>query len=250
MQMIVIRIVSILLACVPLLMAAFFLLFTVPRKLLIVQQDLRKLKFGGESASPSSVSGGEPDLQALMDKYFGTFTLALPALLLSFLYVVGFILCDSYVDLQYNHSGSLLLFPPDFVVAARPVLYAFIGVYLFNLGTMVRRVYLADLNEQVFWGSLNRLLLSLGLALVFVKTGLPGGGEPAVYFSIGFLSNIFLQWIIDNSLKVLNWGKPKQNDLPSGKNTGWRKKELKTCKTSPRRMWLSLRSRRITTFAL
>ena len=64
MQMIVIRIVSILLACVPLLMAAFFLLFTVPRKLLIVQQDLRKLKFGGESASPSSVSGGEPDLQA------------------------------------------------------------------------------------------------------------------------------------------------------------------------------------------
>jgi hypothetical protein len=54
----------------------------------------------------------------------------------------------------------------------------------------------------------------LGLALVVIKANLPGSGEPGIYFSIGFLSNIFLQWIIDSSLKVLNIGKPKQNDLP------------------------------------
>jgi hypothetical protein len=54
----------------------------------------------------------------------------------------------------------------------------------------------------------------LGLALVVIKANLPGSGEPGIYFSIGFLSNIFLQWIIDSSLKVLNIAKPKQNDLP------------------------------------
>jgi hypothetical protein len=86
-----------------------------------------------------------------MDKYFSAFTLSLPALLLSVLYVTGFIVCDSYIDLQYNHTGTLVLFPREFVLAMRPMLYAFAGVYLFNLGAMVRRVYLADLNEQVFW---------------------------------------------------------------------------------------------------
>ena len=196
------------------MMAAFFLLVTFPRKLLVVQQDLRKLKSGGESQAFSSVSSPEPDIKELMDKYFSAFTLSLPALLLSVLYLTGFVLCDSFVDLQYNHAGTLVLFPNQFVFACRPVLYAFIGVYLFNFGTMVRRVYLADLNEQVLWGSLNRLLLTLGLALVVLKAHLPGSGEPGVYFSIGFLSNVFLQGILDSSLKLLNIGKPKQNDLP------------------------------------
>jgi hypothetical protein len=214
MQMIIIRVISILLAVIPLMMAAFFLLVTFPRKLLVVQQDLRKLKVGGEAQIANSVSGPEPDIKELMDKYFSAFTLSLPALLLSILYITGFVLCDSFIDLHYNHAGTLLLFPNEFVLACRPVLYAFVGVYLFNLGNMVRRVYLADLNEQVFWGSLNRVLLTLGLALVVIKAQLPVGGEPALYFSIGFLSNIFLQWIIDSSLKVLNIGKPKQADLP------------------------------------
>ena len=212
MQMLLIRTISILLALIPLMMAGFFLWVTFPRKLLSVQQDLRKLKLG-ESA-PSSVSSAEPDIKELMDRYFSAFTLALPALLLSVLYITGFVLCNSFIDLQYNHAGRLVLFPNEFVYASRPVLYAFIGAYLFNLGQMVRRLYLADLNEQVFWGSLNRLLLTLGLALVVVKAHLPVSSEAGVYFSIGFLSNIFLQWIIDSSLKVLNIGKPKQNDLP------------------------------------
>ena|SRR5437773_5595540 len=100
MQMIVIRVVSILLAVIPLMMAVFFLLVTFPRKLLVVQQDLKKLKFGGENQSFSSVSSPERDIKELMDKYFSAFTLSLPALLLSVLYVTGFVLCDSFIDLQ------------------------------------------------------------------------------------------------------------------------------------------------------
>src|SRR5437763_10710582 len=109
--MIIMRIISSLLALIPLMMATFFILVTFPRKLLVVQQDLRKLKLGGDSQSESSVSSPEPDIKELMDKYFSAFTLSLPALLLSILYVTGFILCDSYIDLQYNHAGTLLLFP-------------------------------------------------------------------------------------------------------------------------------------------
>ena len=76
---------------------------------------------------------------------------------------------------------------------------------------MVRRLYLADINEQVFWGAVNRLLLSMGLALVIMK-GYPDGSAP-LYFSIGFLANIVLDWLLENALKLLGLGKPKQEDL-------------------------------------
>jgi len=108
-------------------------------------------------------------------------------------------------------------FPKAFVIAARPALYAFIGVYLFNLGSIVRRIYLADLNEQVFWGAINRLWLSMGLALVVMKSGLLANipsSESSVYFAIGFLANIFLDWVLGNALKLLSLNKPKSEDLP------------------------------------
>ncbi|HEY6348601.1 MAG TPA: hypothetical protein VI636_04245 [Candidatus Angelobacter sp.] len=95
-----------------------------------------------------------------------------------------------------------------------PLLYAFIGVFLFNLGTMVRRLYLADINAQVFWGAVNRVLLSMGLALVVMKSGNLQNWGPAFYFSIGFLANIVLDWLLENALKLLNVRKQKQDDLP------------------------------------
>jgi hypothetical protein len=110
-------------------------------------------------------------------------------------------------------KANAWLFPKEFVEACVPLLYAFTGVYLFNLGTMIRRLYLADITEQVFWGGVNRLLLSLGLALVIMR----GGGEnwgAEFYFTIGFLANIVLDWLLEKSLKLLNINQPKQDDLP------------------------------------
>jgi hypothetical protein len=175
MEMIAVTLVSILLGCIPLLLAVFFLQLTVPRKLLVIQQDLRKLSSNPASTGLPSQIAVEPDIQALMSRYFSPYTLVLPALLVSGLYIIGFLLCDSYLAYQFNHSELLHLFPINFVLISRPVLYTFVGVYLFNLGTMIRRVYLTDLNEQVFWGALNRLLLSMGISLIFLKAGLPGG---------------------------------------------------------------------------
>jgi hypothetical protein len=237
MHMSIIWEISVILACLPLLMAAFFLAFTLPRKIIAVKQDLYKLtypggnpdsqrnasrnmassNFKGDSKNTYSTGGSkiasETDIDELTSKYFGKFTLTLPALLLTLFYISGFGACDSYLNIHYN-SGAPWFFPPQFIDAARPIFYCFIGVYLFNLSNIVRRVYLGDLNDQVFWGAIYRLWLSIGLALVFLKVTLPKDSESYIFFSIGFLANTFLDWILTNSMKFLNLGKPKSEDLP------------------------------------
>lgn len=224
MHMSIVWIVSDILAFLPLLMAAFFLAFTLPRKIVSVKQDLAKLTYadgahdqflaaaGGRQGGVSKIAS-ENDIDVLAGKYFDKFALMLPALLLTLFYSAGFATCDAYLNMHYN-AGSPWFFPPHFIDTTRPLLYAFIGVYLFNLGNMVRRIYLADLNEQVFWGAINRLCLSMGLALVFLKVGVPKESESYAFFSIGFLANTFLDWILANSLKFLSLGKPKSEDLP------------------------------------
>lgn len=218
MQMATILIVSTMLACLPLLAAAFFLAFTLPRKLQAVNQDMKKLAPPKVEPSESLAAGVsapiiDTEIKALADKYFAKSTLVWPPLLLTLLYLAAFALCDSYLCLRFTPGSSFWLYPKEFITTAVPVLYTFLGVYLFNLGVMIRRLYLADLNEQVFWGAANRLLLSLGLALVIMKAGLPNAGA-GVYFSIGFLANIVLDWVLEKTLKVLDITKPKQDDLP------------------------------------
>ncbi|HZD96016.1 MAG TPA: hypothetical protein VE133_17270 [Candidatus Sulfotelmatobacter sp.] len=236
----VIWIISFILVCLPLLMAAFFLTFTLPRKIVSVKQDLSKLTsqsepsgdYGESESKPQALKqsrrpgshqanqrpGGsriasEDDIDALVNKFFSTYTLSLPALLLTLFYAAGFGLCDAFLSMHFN-SGTPWFFSKPFVDASRPVLYAFIGVYLFNLGTIVRRIYLGDLNEQVFWGAINRLWLSMGLALVFLKVPVPQDGQSYIFFGIGFLANTFLDWVLAKSLEFLNRGKPKSEDLP------------------------------------
>jgi len=220
MQMVIIVAASFLLASLPMVIASFFLTVTLPRKLMLIEQDVNKLTGTGDGNAPPVPGGPQhpkfytgADIKGLADRYFGTSTLTIPSLLLTALYFAGFLLCDSYLRLHYSDHPTPWMFSAKFVEATRNLLYAFIGVYLFNLGTMVRRLYLADINEQVFWGAVNRLLLSMGLALVIMKSGIPGE-KPWLYFSIGFLANIILDWVLEKTLKLLDIGQPKQPDLP------------------------------------
>ncbi len=217
MRMSVIWGISIILACLPLLMAVFFLLVTLPRKVVAVKQDLRKLR-----AAPStqeSVRAGESkiasedDIDQLVQKFYDKYTLSVPALLLTIFYASGLALDDAYLNQRFN-SGSTWFFPQQLVDAAGPILYTFVGVYLFNLGNFVRRIYLGDLNEQVFWGAINRLWLSIGLGLVVQKAGFPSAAQPGIFFTIGFLANIVLEWFLDKTLKLLNVAQPKSEDMP------------------------------------
>lgn len=214
MQMFVIWSIAIILACLPLLMAAFFLAFTLPRKLVAVKQDLSKLtSYKTADQSMKSNIATESDIDELAKQFFGKLTLSVPALLLTLFYLALFALCNTYLSLKFNNGVSPWFFPEKFVTFSRPILYSFVGVYLFTLGTIVRRIYLADLNEQVFWGAINRLWLSLGLSLVVLKTSLVSDSE-VTFFAIGFLANIFLEWVLSLAMKSLNVGKPKSEDLP------------------------------------
>jgi hypothetical protein len=238
MHMSIIWTVSAVLACLPLLMAGFFLAFTLPRKIVSVKQDLSKLMYPDSNRdasdtetknnsrpegnypkstqttqrSGSSNIASEYEIDQLVNQFFGKLTLSLPALLLTLFYAAGFELCDAYLNVHYN-SGTPWFFSGSFIDASLSLLYAFSGVYLFNLGTIVRRLYLGDLNEQVFWGAINRLWLSMGLALVFLKIPVTQG-QSYIFFGIGFLANTFLDWVLAKCLEFLNRGKPKSDDLP------------------------------------
>lgn len=220
MKMTIIVITSLGLASMPLIIAAFFRIFTLPRKVQAITAEVQRLEGTGDGNLPPEQNAetrsrrvGAPDVPGLAKKYFSSSTLAIPSVLLTAFYVIGFLLCDSYLKIRFVEEANNWFFPKGFVEASAPLLYAFIGVFLFNLGTMVRRLYLADITEQVFWAGVNRLLLSMGLALVIMK----GGGQnwgAEFYFTIGFMANIVLDWLLENALKLLNITKPKQDDLP------------------------------------
>lgn len=217
MEMTIIIATSFLLASLPMIIAYFFLFVTLPRKVQAVTEDVMKLA-GPGNADISGVNVHsklyvQQDIEGLARKYFAASTLAIPSTLVTVLYFAGFLLCDSYLKLRFVEKSNAWLFPKEFVETTVPLLYAFIGVFVFNLGTMIRRLYLADISEQVFWGAVNRLLLSMGLALVVMKSGLQNWGAE-FYFSIGFLANIVLDWLLEKALKLLNIAQPRQDELP------------------------------------
>jgi hypothetical protein len=65
---------------------------------------------------------------------------------------------------------------------------AALGAYIFNVGVMVRRAFLSDITEHVFWSATNRLLLAASLGLVLSKYF----DVPYVYFGIAFVPRVFV----------------------------------------------------------
>lgn len=219
MELTIILATSFLLAGLPLMIAYFFLFLTLPRKVEAVTEDIKKLAGPGDGSLSGSSQAVRsrmfvlPDIEGLAKKYFAGSTLGIPSMLLTLFYFAGFLLCDSYLRLRFVEKSRAWLFPREFVETCVPLLYAFVGVFVFNLGAMIRRLYLADISEQVFWSAINRLLLSMGLALIIMKSGLENWGAE-FYFSIGFLANIVLDWLLEKTLKLLNIAQPKQDELP------------------------------------
>jgi hypothetical protein len=215
MHMSIIWVISVVLALLPLLMAGYFLQVTLERKKVAVKQDLGKLRANAfaQGTLGSSKIASDKDIDDLVDNFYRKSTLSLPALLLTTFYASAFILGDTYLNQKFN-SGVPWFFSKALIDIAAPVLYTFVGVYLFNLGNFIRRLYLGDLNEQVFWGAINRFWLSIGLSLVLQKANFPLASQPGIFFSIGFLANIVLDWVLDGTLKALNFNQPSSQDLP------------------------------------
>jgi hypothetical protein len=206
--MTIILLTFLLLCLLPILLVVLFQQTLAERKQGRLLDDLKKLNAFNLPVVKSK--GGKAGIAKDISTVYSLQFLFPPAVLLSLLYLPGFVLC--FVALGY---GFPWLFPGWLVAPAKPVAFAFTGVYLFNLGSMVRRLYLSDLTEHVFWGSINRLLLSVGVAIVIATTMSSDGTTSAVmYFAIGFLANAFLQGVLQAGLRIGKISRSKTADLP------------------------------------
>jgi hypothetical protein len=124
--------------------------------------------------------------------YGGSFLAS--ALIVTVLYFASFWLGLSLLA----QSPATCIFPGKHVVDCiggvarlRNIVYAALGAYIFNLGVMVRRAFLSDITEHVFWSAINRLLLSASLGLVFAKLF----DSPSLFFGIAFVPRVLVSSI-------------------------------------------------------
>ena len=210
-NMTVLVVLGVVLSLLPILAAVLFRGYLVTRKQDELEDEIKKLN--GEESELVESRGGLAKVRALIDSHYRWRALLLPAVICAALYLLGFVLCLDYIHSNDAHAKSWL-FPGNVLDHARLLLYTFIGVYLFNSGTLIRRVYLIDLSEQVFWGAIYRLLLSMGLAIAILPiAGSFAAKVELVFFAIGFLANAFLDWVLEMAMQVSGINIPKREDF-------------------------------------
>jgi hypothetical protein len=86
---------------------------------------------------------------------------------------------------------------------------------VFNLGVPVRRTFQADVTEHVHWGALNRLLLSLGLALCLHSIPLPAKSHisPSLFLMIAFMPRVIITKLRKEFTRALSGPNETTSDL-------------------------------------
>lgn len=207
-NMTVLVVLGVSLALMPVLAAVLFRGYLIGRKQNELESEIKKLN--GEKSEMVESRGGVDKVRELIDRHYRWRSLLLPALLCAVLYMAGTALGLDYIHTNNTHTPSRL-FPDNVLLHARLLLYTFIGIYLFNSGTLLRRVYLIDLSEQVFWGGIYRLLLSMGLALALLPFKF--AHVELVFFAIGFLANAFLGWVLELAMQTAGINTAKRDDF-------------------------------------
>jgi hypothetical protein len=242
------------LALLPMLIVAALRKHVIIYKQRAVLDDLKKLR-ATESRSVKSW-GGETGIHSEIANYYSKLTLMVPAALLSFLYLILFRF--AYIQiLPVLNSGDPWL-SANHALLVNPIVLTFVAAYLFNMGVFVRRLYVYDLSDNLFWGCLNRLLLSIGLAVALVAVLAPNQGKflkgesLLVFFAIPFAANKVLLGIAQvsqGSGRSCPLSGPMPPRAPTqillsetltalmfGKSIAWKKRELKRCRTLRLRM--------------
>ncbi len=204
------------LVLIPLIMALFFRTAVVARKVNEILEDLQKLQ--AYETDIVKRRGGPDAIIREIQSYYGKINLIIPVILLTCLYAISFLMCWSFLAMTYDETRLPALFPEWLLFDSRPILIAIIGVYLFNTGTLIRRLYLSDLTEHVFWTSINRLLLTVGLSTTL---NIPDSIDQNfknlyyfVFFVIGFLANEYLRWAMEQAIRLLKLRQARAADLP------------------------------------
>lgn len=193
--------VLVLLAGAPVISVVLFRKTNLERRQKTLLDDLKKVN--GEATPLVRGWGGASGIADEVAAYFSRTAVLPPAILLTIFYCLGFFLCSLYLDARY-HMLPKVFVPPGswalpFAVDSRAIVVAFIGVYLFNLGSSVRRIYLYDLSEHLFWGNINRLAITMGLALV-IQTAFT---NDFIFFAIGFIADTVLADLLKRAVTGL-----------------------------------------------
>jgi len=92
---------------------------------------------------------------------------------------------------------------------------AFIGCYVFNTGVLIRRAFIADITKNIFWGSINRIVFTIGISLAISWSPIRSKESALLAsFAIAFFPGLFITWLrkiarkpislTDTSLKELD----------------------------------------------
>lgn len=185
----------------PIVIASAFRKVLIERKSKRLKQEISELAAQQIFKSVDDGNGIQDDVE----RFFSKARLLPPAGILTFMYLLSFWIAYAYLTFRFpGWIKPAHEFPEYLLRNAGGLSVAFLGVYTFNLGAIVRRLYLVDLTEHVFWSAINRYVVTMGIAIIFGLAGLTSAGQksvyvPWVYFSIGFLASFFLDAILDRA---------------------------------------------------
>lgn len=191
----------ILFAVLPVVMAIVFRSAVMPGR----RENLILAIKSAASQPPPELQQGSDYVQAGADrvsKEFDTqysFRLLFPASILSTLYLIGFSLGMLVLAAKQGKPcgdwfcGSLTCISYE---QLRNPIAAFLGCYVFNTGNLVRRAFVADITKNIYWASLNRIVISVGFAIAIGWLPLASDHNQLIAsFIIAFVPRLFLTWV-------------------------------------------------------
>lgn len=195
-----IELALVLFAILPVVMAIIFRSAVVPQR---KESMILALK-SAASQPPAELQTGSDYVQLgaeRVSKEFDSqysFRLLFPASVLSVLYLIGFSLGMLVLALEKGRAcgdwfcGALNCISPDHL--HNPVA-ALVGCYVFNTGNLVRRAFVADITKNIFWASINRIVISVGFSIAISWSPLASGKNALMTcFIIAFVPRLFLTW--------------------------------------------------------
>ena len=200
--------VVLLFAFLPIIMAVVFRAAVVPRRkknmvAAVVSAQQASTGAMGEIQEPPETAQymhlGITRVARDFDSLYST-RLLVPAFILSFFYIVG---------LTLGISMFITALCPTIIcrpITCVPIMFlvnpvsASVGAYVFNMGVIVRRSYMADITKNVFWASINRVVISVGMALMIYPLF---QRQPVLCFAIAFFPKLFISLLRKQVTKVL-----------------------------------------------
>lgn len=206
-----VEIAVIVFSVLPFLIALVFRAAVIPRRksnMLTVLESARRpsarsLEDDRDSAETTQyVASGIRRVDKDFDSLYST-RLLFPAFLLTVFYMAALTLGVSV--LAKGKCPVLPCFPFSGCFQAALLvnpIFASVGAYVFNMGVLIRRSFMADITKNVYWASINRLIIACGFAIVLYPM-LRFKPSPVFCFAAAFVPRLFITLIRKKTTQLL-----------------------------------------------